>query len=277
MITAVLGQPAVQERQGGPWAYISPSRLNCWLTCPLKWRLRYVDGIRTPTTPSLFLGKCCHSLLEAYYRHRQLNLVWVPGDLPKRLMRAWEPMVVEEGMVFGSSGDEQRLQQQAVELVKAYLNAVPPDEPRPLAVETTMEAPLVDPATGEDFGIPLLGVVDLVLDEPDGPLIADFKTSARSAEPLEVFHELQLTSYAYLFRHCAKQHEGGLEIRTLIKTKVPKIVFHRYSARTHAHFARFFAVVREYLDALDAGRFNYRPSFGCTMCDFRDRCSKWAG
>ena len=28
-------------------------------------------------------------------------------------------------------------------------------------------------------------------------------------------------------------------------------------------------VMREYLDALDSGRFNYRPGFGCGMCDFQ--------
>ena len=39
-----------------------------------------------------------------------------------------------------------------------------------------------------------------------------------------------------------------------------------------------FAVIHEYLDALDSGRFNYRPGFGCSMCDFRQQhCSKWAG
>jgi len=36
--------------------------------------------------------------------------------------------------------------------------------------------------------------------------------------------------------------------------------------------------VREYLDALDVGRFNYRPGWGCSMCDYRDReCPAWAG
>ena len=34
---------------------------------------------------------------------------------------------------------------------------------------------------------------------------------------------------------------GRLEIRSLIKTKVPKIEFHRYPARTDAHFGRLFA------------------------------------
>ena len=34
----------------------------------------------------------------------------------------------------------------------AHLAQVPPDEPKPLAVEAAMEAPLVDPVTGEDLG-----------------------------------------------------------------------------------------------------------------------------
>ena len=61
MSTGLLGFESVQERQGGVWEYVSPSRLNCWLSCPLKWRLRYLDGIRTPTTPALFVGKACHA------------------------------------------------------------------------------------------------------------------------------------------------------------------------------------------------------------------------
>ena len=145
-----------------------------------------------------------------------------------------------------------------------------------MAVETAVEAPLVDPDTGEDFGIPLVGIMDLVLDDRAGPVIADFKTSARSAEPLEITHEIQLSSYAYLFRRCANRQESGLEIRSLVKTKAPKIEFHAYPARTERHFRRLLALIREYLDALDAGRFNYRPGFSCGFCDYRDGpCRQW--
>jgi hypothetical protein len=130
---------------------------------------------------------------------------------------------------------------------------------------------------GED-GVPLVGIMDLVLDGDDGARICDFKTTARSSEPMEIVHELQLTSYAYLFRQASRQKEAGLEIRSLVKTKTPKIEVHRYPARTDAHFNRLFAVIHEYLDALDSGRFNYRPGFGCSMCDFRDsHCRRWAG
>ena len=132
---------------------------------------------------------------------------------------------------------------------------VPKDE-EPLAVEVPAEAPLVDPATGEDLGVPLLGVMDLVLDGPQGPVIADFKTTSRSSEPLEITHEIQLTAYAYLFRQASQRQEAGLEIRSLVKTKNPKIEFHCYPARTDRHFRRLLSLVREYFDALDSGRFS---------------------
>ena len=137
---------------------------------------------------------------------------------------------------------------------------------------------MVDPVTGEDFEIPLLGIVDLVLNGPEGPLIIDFKTAARSGTPAEIVHEIQLSTYSYLFRQLDGREEAGLQIRSLIKTKTPKIEFHEYAARTDGHFRRLFSVIREYLDALDSGRFNFRPGWGCSMCEHRDtHCRRWCG
>ncbi len=278
MSTGLLALDQPQERTRGVWDYISPSRLNLWLRCPLSWRLHYVDGIRTPTSAALFVGKVCHSSLEAFYRHRMLGITLSPDEVISRMDAGWGQAVVDEQMDFDSTAQEATLRQQVADLVKAYLVQVPLDEPRPLAVEATMEVPLVDPFTGEDLGIPLLGIVDLVLDDADGPVVRDFKTSSRSAPPFEVTHEVQLTSYSYLFRRSTGLEEVGLEIHSLIKTKTPKIEGHRYPARTDAHFRRLFGVIREYLDALDRGRFNYRPGWGCSMCDFRDtHCRQWSG
>ena len=117
-----------------------------------------------------------------------------------------------------------------------------------------MEWALVDPETGEDFGIPLLGIVDLVLEEHDGPVIADFKTAARGGAPSETTHEIQLSSYSYLFRCMTGRQEAGIEIRSLVKTKKPRVEFHEYGPRTEAHFRRLFAVVRVVLEKCRGGR-----------------------
>jgi hypothetical protein len=236
-----------------------------------------LDGIRTPTTAALFLGKAVHHGLQGYYRHRHLGITIGTDDVAQRMFESWAQLVDEETMEFDSTDAEQAMRRQAADLVKAYLAYAPAFE-KPLAVEVAVEAPLVDPLTGEDLGMPLVGIIDLVLDYEEGPIIADFKTSARSSEPMEITHEIQLSSYAWLHRQITAQQEGGLEIRSLIKTKQPKVEFHRYAARTEAHFRRLFAVIREYLDALDTGRFNYRPGFACGMCDFRNGpCRAWQG
>ena len=272
----VLDYPSTEQKDGTVWDYISPSRLNLWLRCPLAFRLRYIDGIRSPTSPAMFLGTIVHSGLELLNRHRQLCVELSPEDVATRMLAGWDEAVASEPMGFKSLQDEGTLKKQAVDLVAAYMEHVADTLETPLAVETRMEGPLVDPETGEDLGIPLMGIVDLIAGNCEGPLVVDFKTSARSSPPHEITHEIQLSSYAYLFRQATGEEEGGLEIRSLIKTKTPKVAIHAYPSRSDAHLRRLFAVIRAYLDDLDHGRFVYRPGFGCAMCEHRDtNCRTW--
>lgn len=269
MINIAPDRNGVQERSSDVWSYISPSRLNTWLKCPVAFKLRYIDGIRSPTTPSLFLGKAVHTGLECFYRHKQVGVNLEPSDVNQRLDACWEALLAEDSMTFASTSDEAKLKQQAAVLVSTYLAQLS-DEPAPLAVETTLEEPLVDPFTGEDLGIPLLGIVDLIVPGDDGAVVVDFKTAAKSGPPTEKVHEVQLSAYSYLYRATTQQLESGLQIRSLIKTKTPKIEYREYPTRTESQLRRFFQIVRAYLDDLDRGRFVHRPGFGCTMCDFSD-------
>ncbi len=107
--------------EGGIWAYVSASRLNCWLRCPLAFRFRYQDRLKTPATPSLFLGKAVHSALELYYRHLQLGLVLTADDLSRQIAEKWGQAIDEQSMRFTSTADEQALRRQAGDLIAAYL------------------------------------------------------------------------------------------------------------------------------------------------------------
>jgi len=89
-------------------------------------------------------------------------------------------------------------------------------------------------------------------------------------------HEVALSCYSNLFRTATGLNETDLEIRTLIKTKQPKIEIHRYPRRSDNQFQRMFALLPEYLDEIDAGCFNYRPGWNCGLCDFRaGQCHAW--
>ena len=266
------------NRTGDVWAYISASRLNLWARCPLAFKLRYIDGIRSPPSPAMFLGKVVHAALEFHYRHRQVSVQLPKSDVLQFVDDTWEQAAADDDIKFQDSAAESKLLLQAKSLTEAYLEHVSDSDPTPNLVETTIECPLVDPETGEDLGIPLLGVIDLVQDGGAGDMICDFKTASKSSPPHDVLHEVQLTAYSILFRHLSGQRESGLQIRSLIKTKTPKIAFHTYAPRTDVHYRRFFRLVRAYVDDLDKSRFVYRPSFGCGMCDFRDTaCSSWSG
>ena len=49
-----------RENSLGLFDDISPTRRYTWLSRPLKFKLRYVDGIKEPTAASVFLGKRVH-------------------------------------------------------------------------------------------------------------------------------------------------------------------------------------------------------------------------
>ena len=278
MSIATISEPAAVGGRRGLFDCVSPTRLNMWLSCPLKFKFHYVDGVQEPTSPSLFLGRRVHDALEFFYRSQQDGQFLSSADVSQRVVESWDEAVFAEEMRFDSYEDEEALRRQAVGLVEAYLVERDADEGRPVAVETALESPLIDPATGEDLGIALLGFVDLVLETSAGFTIVDFKTSARSSVPLEISHEVQLSCYAYLFREAFGERERELQIRSLIKTKTPKIETHRYPARGEVHLRRLFAVIRAYLNGLRRGRFVYRPGWTCSMCDYREtQCRAWQG
>jgi putative RecB family exonuclease len=264
--------------KGGVEDYVSPSRLSLWLRCPLAFRFRYVDGIEPPTSPSLFVGRVVHAGLESWYRHRLLGIPLDVAELCQRLDAWWDHAAGEEKVDFASVAEEAGCRRQAIDLVRTYLHEVADDEPPPLAVERAVEAPLIDPVSGENLGLPLVGVIDLVLPAPEGPVIADFKTAARGGELLETAHEIQLSSYSYLYRHATQTTESALEIRKLIKSKTARVETHRYPARTTRYYRRLFTVIRAYLDDLHAQRFVFRPGLSCASCEFRDtNCRQWDG
>jgi putative RecB family exonuclease len=276
--STILKDGPARQPVGDLWDYVSPSRLNLWLKCPLAFRFRYVERIPTPTSASLLVGKMVHGALEYFNCQRQAGTTPQVSQVVSHLASLWDESLANDPVAFDSADQEKKFSQQALDLVLAYLAHPLADEPPPLAVERAMEAPLVDPSGGRDLGLPLVGIVDLVVPGPLGAVIVDYKTAARSAAPLATDHEIQLSCYAYLFREEFGSEEGTLEIRKLVKTKVPQIQVHTWPKRSEKDFRRLFAVIRAYLHDLDAGRFYFRPGLGCSFCDFRQTHSRnWQG
>ncbi|MGL4943776.1 MAG: RecB family exonuclease [Thermoguttaceae bacterium] len=239
-----------EPRDTGLLAYISASRLNLWARCPMAFRFRYIDAITTPTNANLFLGKAVHSALAMYYRHRQVspNAPTV-ADAASFTSQAWETTTAEDAMDWDSVADEEKSRGQAVELVKAYINEYASQPERIVAMEVSLEAPLLDSTTGNELGVPLFGVVDLVLQEDATPVVVDFKTTASATSVCEQAHATQLSVYAELLESNGYANVET-EIRQLVKTKTPKVCAYRFGERGDRQRRQFFGLCREYLDGI---------------------------
>lgn len=256
---------------------VSLSSLNQWLVCPLSHRLRYVDGIIAPPSPQAFLGRAVRAVLLEYYRQRLRGNVVSAADLGRWLQGHWSTTAARQGIHFTSHQEEQALLRQGFCLVAAYLRHVGPEEPLPFSVASFLQAPLIDPESGEDHGMVLTADIDLVLPGDAGPWLIDLKVNARSPAQLEIFHDIQLAFHSILYRHVTGQTEAGLEVRTLVRTKIPQIQFQRFPTRSINHFRRLVAVATAFRNAIRAGNDSYyRPTWMCTWCDYRDNlCPDW--
>ena len=208
---------------GDATMFVSPSRLDLWLRCPLAYKLKYIDSIKTPTTESRFLGQRVHAALATYYRNRMHDNPFGVRDCVNSMLGSWDAAVAEQRMKFACSSQQRQLQQQAAALIRAYLLHFPDEDGEILAVQPGLESPAVDPSTGEQLPLRLSGVVDAVLDSDSGPVIVDFRTASRSSAAMELAHEVKLSLHAYLVRDHFGREESELQVRSLIRTKVAKI------------------------------------------------------
>jgi putative RecB family exonuclease len=258
--------------------YVSASRLNTWLACPLKFKLKFVDGVSKPMAVGEFVNRMVYAGLEHYYRQKQAGEPLGAAELSQHVCERWKMAALASGVRFTSPEEEQVARQQTLNLLSAYLGRVPSVEPRPMEVKRYLEAPLIDPDSGKDLGLVLGGTVDLLVPEANGPLIVAFKVVARNNPPLETAVEIQLACLAYLLRNAYGIPETGFELCQLVKTKAPQVIWQRYAPREEIHFRRLFAAVQSYLDGLAANRFFFRPDVSCGWCDFRDEaCQEWLG
>jgi putative RecB family exonuclease len=246
---------------------ISPSRLSLFLQCRLKFFFRYVVQFQKPKTAALHVGSSVHAVLKAWNKARWQEKPLSLKQLHDEYVRVWnEP----EEPVQWETGEEEEEKKTGWRLLETYMreSKIPPTL-KPDAVEVPVEADL------SEHGLPkLVGILDLVQQR----VIIDFKSASQTPNPERVAHmnEVQISSYAVLYRHNTGQRENGLELHHLVKTKNPKLVITALPPMTDERQSRLFTLIHGYLDGLD--RRDFIPSVGlqCASCEFFNECRLWS-
>ena len=251
----------------GPLDYISASRLKTWQECRLKWYFRYVEKLPTVTSPALLTGKVIHSLLQFWNVSR-----WRGEDASLKRMQqvfdsCWSHQCEEDEMNWDSPEQEEKEKAKCWSILDHYLRHSPiPLDEKPEAVEVTVERDLLA------HGLPpLIGIIDLVR---SGGRIVDFKSTARTPNPLMVEHQnqVQLGCYALLYREATGRNESGLELHHLIKTKQPKLVVTPMEPINRLQVQGLVRQMESYVEGVLAEDFIPSPGMHCQWCDYFTQC-----
>jgi hypothetical protein len=248
---------------------VSASRLSLWSSCRLKFYFKYVLQLEKPPTPALHVGKTVHAVLQSWNLARWRGHAKSVSDLNDLFIQSWDEDQL--GQEIDWAGDQRQERDIAWKLLETYFqqSPIPPDE-KPQAVEVKLDADL------RQHGLPhLIGIIDLVR---AGGRIVDFKTTKQTPEPERVAHqtEIQLTSYAVLYREATGDMESGFELHHLVKLKVPKLVVTPLAPITENQQTRLFHLMESYVEGVQRQDFVPSPGIQCLSCPYFNECRRWS-
>lgn len=212
---------------------LSPSKLTAYMTCPIKFYARYILGIKSPPSAGMLLGRAVHKALELLGRRRQLELDVTLDDVLSEFHESWRCELESLEQAPDVKACSKTING-AEPMIRTYWERFA--DGRPEASELRLDEPLIHPSTGEVYQRPRLpgiepgelsmyGIVDSMLEEPDGLVVMDYKVTARTSADSSVTltHRMQLLCYAWLLSRASDKPVKALEIRQLVRKKQPDI------------------------------------------------------
>ena len=231
---------------------LSPSAVEAYRTCPLRYRFAAVDRVPAAPSAARAVGVAAHSALEAHYRPGGTG-----GD-GEALVGRFAAALRRAG-VDGTAEGRQALAR-GREALPPYHERVVRSGTRPVAVEREFTLTVAPHRVH--------GRVDRVDSHPaGGHQIVDYKTGAPPAAGARG-DEDDLVLRLYLL---GAREAWGIEPRGATVAHVLDGAARGVHPDAAADAAAVDAV-REAAEGIAAGRFEPRPSWACRTCDFALLC-----
>ena len=245
------------------WSY---SAMQCYLTCPLKYKFRYIDNAEPERTGSCFpFGRAFHAALSERAR--------IGRDMSKReVCDVFEDYFKVEceaaaNLTFKPNESYDSMLQTGVKMLEVACKNWMDD----FAVESVAETFSV---SVPGLSKPLIGEFDCVVTDGRDRCIVDWKTASAKWPLDKADKDLQATAFCYAFRE--KYGEKPLfRFDVYTKAKSPSVNNH-YTLRTDNELERFVSLANHIEKSVNCGNFYpNESSFSCGECPYRDRCKKW--
>jgi RecB family exonuclease len=235
---------------------LSPSKINCFQSCALKYRLKYIDRIprESRPTPNLSFDRSLHFALRDFhenYNARQFK----KNPFRSILNKYW----IKEG--YSDVEEEERFKARANVMLEDYFKSLDGSE-NPVMFEVA--------AKWSWNGVDTVVQIDRIDQLPDGQLeIIDYKTGKKVPDERVINEDASLMNM-YL---AASQKWPG---------RVAKVSYHflannrRYSLEPQekdiqAHQQK----MAELVELINKNEFEARKGSLCAWCEFYGPCPEW--
>ncbi|MBX3203579.1 MAG: PD-(D/E)XK nuclease family protein [Labilithrix sp.] len=251
--------------------HLSVSAIKCFLSCPRKYHLAYVERARADYYPAaLALGSAWHAAIAGWLNDEvndgSLD-AQLGADLRERLRRDDIPILFDD-----ADEDADGFIEHAVKMFNSFCASIP--RPRTvLGTEIVFETEIAHPATGEVLPLPVVGAIDAVVVEEDGVgRLWELKTASKKWPSSGGATEFdpQVT----LYRKAARElGYDGISLRVLVttKTKEPQVQtldVDRTDGDEGELAELFFDVYR----AIEAGVSFRQRGWACRTCQYASSC-----
>jgi putative RecB family exonuclease len=256
---------------------LSYSKIHLYLECPLKFRFRYIDQIRSEGVSSaLVFGTAIHKTLATFYTDIKEDQSFSLARFLGVFEEMWEEGCDGVEVVFRKEENFDALLAQGKQMLCVFARERLPAM-RVIAVEVPFEFRLENPETLEEFPIPIKGVIDLIEEDEQGTLwVVDHKTSAKAFSDHQLDADLQLMIYAAAVEQLdmVEGREKRYRFDVLTKTKKPKFLqYCQYKDELDRR--KLYHLVEEVWKAIEVGAFYPRYSTHYARCAWEEECREW--
>lgn len=253
--------------------HLSASSINTYVECGLLYKLSRIDRLESESTSdALELGSAIHRALADFNQARIEGGYLSLQELHNRFEQYWSEAIDQnQAIQYRDGKDAATLLREGKGLLSAYHQGRQDDGFKVIAIEQPFRFEL------EGLNIPLIGIFDLVEEDPSGAIvIIDFKTTSRAYSFDEVDRNFQMTVY-HLAAKAQGYHEREILLRfdCMIKTKKPRFEQY-YTSRGPLEEKRAIKKIISVWQGINQGVFIPNDlSWKCSGCGYKTYCEHW--
>ncbi len=245
---------------------ISYSALETFKRCPLKFKLQYIDKIKTPKSKEALFGTLIHSALKIL--HEPGLVIPTEEEILKFISDKWN------SSIYGSEQESTMAFAQAIKIMKDYYAKNYPAQFNVVALETPFEAPI---KVGEQLHI-ISGKIDRIDKNEDGLFeVIDYKTTKKMPSQETVDKDLQLAVYhigvANRWPSLALANEKRpVKVSLYFLKHGEKLSSIRTPENLEETKENIVKSFKKIADAYKLSEFNALPNVLCDWCGYQRHC-----